>query len=78
MTRQAGQQLETFTQGMNWTHAGPLWEGASGQFSSQAIGDVHVFLGPNVSSGSIFNTIELPNLLQNPNVNSIILHSVSP
>jgi hypothetical protein len=71
---EAGQALESFTQGMDWTHSGPLWESASGQFSSQASGEVHVFLGTNVSPNSIFNTIERPNLLQNANVTNIIYH----
>jgi hypothetical protein len=71
---QTGQQLTALTQGIAWEEAAPLWESASSQFARQAVGDVHVFLGPSVSSGSMFNTIELAALLQNPYVTSILIH----
>jgi RHS repeat-associated protein len=77
---QSGQDLESITQDMDWTEAKPLWDNASEQFSSQALGEVHVFLGPSysTSANSIFNTIELPNLLQNQSVTGIVFHPVGP
>ncbi len=77
---EAGQELLAATQGMSWTEAAPLWQGASADFSSQAFGDVRVFLGPSFSfsSSSIFNTIEFPGLLQNSSVGNIIFHFVGP
>ena len=75
----AGRQLENFAQAMDWAHAGPLWESASGKFATEASGEVHVFLGETVSPNSIWHTVELPALQQNPNVTNIIVHSlVSP
>ena len=71
---ETGQQLSALTEGMEWEQAAPLWQSASSQFASEAVGDVHVFLGPTVSSSSIFNTIELPALLQNPAVTGILFH----
>jgi len=73
----AGQALAETTQGMDYlTQARPLWESASEEFVGNASGEVHIFLTPDAASDSIYFTTEWPALLQNPNITSVIFHTV--
>jgi RHS repeat-associated protein len=73
MTR-AGQEAEALTAGMEWSEASPIWDAVSEQFAKDAAGEAHAFLGPVVSAASTFIRVELPALLQNPAVTSIVFH----
>ena len=66
-----GQALTTFTQGMDYlTQAQPLWANASETFAQNASGNVNVFLTNSALSNptSIWNTVEYPTLLNNPDL----------
>lgn len=49
------------------------WEQASRAYASQASGNVRVIVGSHMRKGNIFETVELPTLKKNPNVDSITL-----
>ncbi|MEA4933604.1 MAG: hypothetical protein VB071_08530 [Lawsonibacter sp.] len=49
------------------------WEYASGKYAGQVSGDVHALIGATQRENSIWRTIELPRLMDNPYVSKIIL-----
>ncbi|UOO38270.1 hypothetical protein IZU99_03165 [Oscillospiraceae bacterium CM] len=49
------------------------WECASEKFAGQVSGEVHALIGSTQRQNSIWRTIELPRLLDNPYVSKIIL-----
>ena len=49
------------------------WAEQSQAFAERAIGDVTVYIGQNINANSFFNTIELPALMNNPNVTGITI-----
>ncbi len=48
-----------------------LWEDVSALFANQVSGEVRAVLGKNLRPGNIWETVELPRLKKNPNVNKI-------
>lgn len=48
------------------------WAALSKEYAQSASGTVRAVLGPEVRAGSIWQTVELPALLRNPNVTRII------
>ena len=49
-----------------------LWESASRTYAAGASGTVHAVLGQELRLGSIWESVELPTLIANPNVKKII------
>ena len=49
-----------------------LWESASRAYAAGASGTVHAVLGQELRLGSIWESVELPTLIANPNVKKII------
>jgi hypothetical protein len=49
-----------------------LWESASREYAAGASGTVHVVIGQELRAGSIWETVELPTLIANPNVKNIV------
>ena len=47
------------------------WEEASSAYAEQISGDVKAVIGENLRDGNIWENIELPRLMENPNVTSI-------
>lgn len=47
------------------------WEEASSAYAEQVSGDVKAVIGENLRDGNIWENIELPRLMENPNVTSI-------
>jgi len=68
--------LTTATRVFGYKFVAPLWDMASGSFAATAVGDVHFFMSLTRAVGltSTFLRLELPALLQNPNVLNIGLH----
>lgn len=48
------------------------WEQASGAYAEQVSGDVYGIIGEELRPGNIWETVELPRLIANPNVTRII------
>lgn len=48
-----------------------FWEDASAAFAENASGDVRAVVGSDLREGNIWQTIEIPRLVDNPNVTSI-------
>ena len=49
------------------------WESASMEYAKQVSGDVYAIIGKNLRPGNVWEKIELPNLIANPNVSRIII-----
>ena len=47
------------------------WEDTSAAYAKQVSGDVRAIVGPKLRTGNIWENIELPRLMQNPNVTKI-------
>ena len=70
-----GKEIIAQTKNIPWEIAKPMWESASLNFAQQASGTVNAFIyAPNFSNTSIFMTVELPALINNPNVKEIVIH----
>ena len=48
-----------------------VWESASAVYASQASGEVWALIGTTMRPNSVWQTIELQNLMDNPNVTKI-------
>ena len=61
---------------MQWSQAKPVWENFSAQFCQQASGTVNAYVCNSAYQGveSIFWSIEMPALLNNPRVTDIVIH----
>jgi hypothetical protein len=71
---EGGQAAAAATEGLDWSAAQPIWNAALQDFAAGASGEVNAFVGANASSNSIFFQTELPTLLSNPNVGTIVIH----
>ncbi|GAB2590265.1 hypothetical protein ISP15_17810 [Dyella jejuensis] len=48
------------------------WKDISSDYANGASGTVRAVIGENLRPGNVWETSELPNLMNNPNVNQII------
>lgn len=55
------------------TAAQEWWSQVSGTYAENVRGEVHAVVGSNLRPGSIWETVELPRLLANPNVTKIVV-----
>jgi hypothetical protein len=58
----------------DWKDLKPIWQTTSGKFAEAASGTVHAFVEDTRNKGSIFVDTELPRLIDNPKVDSIIFY----
>jgi len=60
-----------------WDISNPIaqkaWDNASATYARQVSGEVRAIIGKRVRSNSIWQTIELPSLIDNPNVTKVII-----
>ncbi|WAC93703.1 hypothetical protein [Mycobacterium sp. Aquia_213] len=49
------------------------WSRVSGMFAENVVGQVHAVIGSNLRTGSVWETVELPRLMDNPNVTRIVI-----
>ena len=70
----AGRALEQ--QGVTFAKDPEAWIKASSEFAAQASGEVHAFAG-GARANSIWNTVELPTLMQNTKVTKIIIRDAN-
>jgi hypothetical protein len=61
--------------GLPWSQARPIWVAASTEYAEGASGIVVAFVSPDADPASIFYTVELPALMNNPNVTGILIYA---
>lgn len=49
------------------------WSQVSRIYAEKARGEVHAVIGSNLRPGNVWQTVELPRLMDNPNVTKIIM-----
>lgn len=49
------------------------WSNVSGMYAENARGEVYAFVGSNLRPGGVWETVELPRLIGNPNVTKIVV-----
>ncbi|MFZ2240719.1 MAG: hypothetical protein WAV90_14505 [Gordonia amarae] len=49
------------------------WSGVSKMYAEQSSGEVHAVIGPNLRPGNVWETVELPRLMDNPNITKIVV-----
>jgi hypothetical protein len=49
------------------------WSQVSGTYAENVQGEVRAVIGPNLRPGSVWETVELPRLMENPNVTKIVI-----
>jgi hypothetical protein len=49
------------------------WSKVSGMYAENVRGEVHAVVGSNLRPGSVWETVELPRLIDNPNVTKIVV-----
>jgi hypothetical protein len=54
------------------TAAQEWWSEVSGIYAENVRGEVHAVIGSNLRPGSVWETVELPRLINNPNVTKIV------
>ena len=71
-----GKAAEIITRNMQWTDAEPIWKDFSASFCRQASGVVNAYISASNFRGldSVFLSVELPTLLNNPKVTEIVIH----
>jgi hypothetical protein len=53
--------------------AGEWWDRVSATYANNVQGEVHAVIGPNLRPGNVWETVELPRLLENPAVTRIVI-----
>jgi hypothetical protein len=53
------------------TYADNWWSAVSQMYAENSSGEVYAVIGPNLRPGNVWETVELPRLMQNPNVTTI-------
>ncbi|MEM6108583.1 hypothetical protein AAHS21_20465 [Mycobacterium sp. 050272] len=49
------------------------WSRVSGMFAENVVGQVHAVIGSDLRTGNVWETVELPRLMDNPNVTRIVI-----
>lgn len=49
------------------------WSKVSGMYAENVHGEVHAVIGSNLRPGNVWETVELPRLIENPNVTKIVI-----
>ena len=49
------------------------WSKVSGMYAQNVYGEVHAVIGSNLRPGSVWETVELPRLIENPSVTKIVI-----
>ena len=57
----------------NDTYADNWWSAVSQMYAENTSGEVHAVIGPNLRPGNVWENVELPRLMENPNVTKIIV-----
>lgn len=55
------------------TYSENWWSGVSRLYAENASGEVHAVVGSNLRPGNVWETVELPRLMDNPNVTKIVV-----
>ncbi|CQA11809.1 Uncharacterised protein [Mycobacteroides abscessus] len=54
-------------------YAQKWWDGTSQMYAESASGEVRAVIGSNLRPGNVWQTVELPRLMDNPHVNRIVV-----